>query len=124
MNAAGGFAESRSSRARKVFDASDLPAEVAVLAEPLACAVHGMDVLSLRPGSDVLMLGSGTTEALAAARCPATAVRARVTVAAPTAFKLDLALAYGVDRGADLAGRPAPSYLRRLQDLALTVSTS
>ena len=44
VNAAGGFAEQVVTRADKVFDASDLPLELAVLAEPLACAIHGVDV--------------------------------------------------------------------------------
>ena len=32
-----------------------------MLAEPTACVVHGMDVLALRPGSDVLVFGAGPT---------------------------------------------------------------
>jgi threonine dehydrogenase-like Zn-dependent dehydrogenase len=52
------FAERVVSRADKVFAADDLLDELAVLAEPLACAVHGMDVLNLMPGADVVMIGS------------------------------------------------------------------
>jgi D-arabinitol dehydrogenase (NADP+) len=65
-------------------------------AEPLACAVHGMDVLDLRPGADVLMIGSGTT-GLLLAQLLIQGGAARVTVAAPTEYKLALATGYGVD---------------------------
>ena len=66
MNAPGGFAEALVSPAHKVYPADDLPLDVAVFAEPLACVVHGMDVLGLRPGADVLMMGAGTTGLLLA----------------------------------------------------------
>ena len=117
VNAAGGFAELVRTPAAKVFDASDLPAEVAVLAEPLACAIHGMDVLSLRPGSDVLMLGSGTT-GLLLAQLVLHGGAGRLTVAAPTAFKLDLARQYGVDQVVQISRDDPAATLRRLHDLA------
>lgn len=97
VNAPGGFAQSLVSPAHKVYPAADLPADVAVFAEPLACAVHGMDVLALRPGADVLMIGAGTT-GLLLAQLLLHGGAGRVTVAAPTAFKLELARSYGVDR--------------------------
>lgn len=97
VNAPGGFAESLLSPAHKVYPADDLPPEVAVLAEPLACAVHGMDVLGLRPGADVLVVGAGTT-GLLLAQLLLHGGAGRVTVAAPTPFKLELADEYGVDR--------------------------
>lgn len=33
----------------------------AVLIEPIACAVHGMDVIGIKPGDDILMSGAGPT---------------------------------------------------------------
>ncbi len=97
VNAPGGFAESLLSPAHKVYPADDLDPELAVLAEPLACAVHGMDVLGLRPGADVLVVGAGTT-GLLLSQLLLHGGAGRVTVAAPTPFKLELADAYGVDR--------------------------
>lgn len=97
VNAPGGFAHSLVSPAHKVYAADDLPLDVAVFAEPLACAVHGMDVLGLRPGSDVLVVGAGTT-GLLLTQLLVHGGAGRVTVAAPTQFKLDLAEAYGADR--------------------------
>ena len=66
------------------------PPDLAVLAEPLACAVHGMDVLDLKPGADVVMIGSGTT-GLLLAQLLIHGGAGRLTVAGPTQFKLDLA---------------------------------
>lgn len=97
VNAAGGFAEQVLTPADKVFDADDLAPDLAVLAEPLACAVHGMDVLDLTPGADVVMIGSGTT-GLLLAQLILHGGAGRLTVAGPTQFKLDLARQYGVDR--------------------------
>jgi D-arabinitol dehydrogenase (NADP+) len=97
VNAPGGFAERVVSRADKVFAADDLPVDLAVLAEPLACAIHGVDVLDLRPGADVVMIGSGAT-GLLLAQLLIHGGAGRLTVAGPTDFKLALASAFGVDR--------------------------
>lgn len=97
VNAPGGFAEALVSPAHKVYAADDLSLDVAVVAEPLACAVHGMDVLGLRPGADVLVVGSGTT-GLLLTQLLVHGGAGRVTVAAPTEFKLELARAFGADR--------------------------
>ena len=59
-------------------------------------SVHGIDVLALRPGSDVLLFGAGPT-GLVLGQLLARGGAARLTVAAPTAFKRELARAYGAD---------------------------
>lgn len=97
VNAPGGFAELVVTRADKCFPADDLPPDVAVLAEPLACAVHGMDVLQLRPGAAVAMIGSGTTGMLLA-QMVLHGGASRVTMASPSGFKLKLAKSFGIDR--------------------------
>jgi D-arabinitol dehydrogenase (NADP+) len=116
VNAAGGFAESLVSPAHKVYTVDDLDDEVAVFAEPLACAVHGMDILALKPGADVLMVGSGTT-GLLLAQLLIHGGAGRLTVAAPTEFKLALASDFGVDRVVKIS-READSTLRTLRQLA------
>jgi D-arabinitol dehydrogenase (NADP+) len=113
----GGFAELVVVRAEKCFALAGLDPMVAVLTEPLACAVHGMDVLGLRPGSDVLVFGAGPT-GLLLAQLLLHGGAARLTVAAPSAHKLELARALGADetvhigRGELAAGGP------RLRQLA------
>ncbi|MDX6257143.1 MAG: D-arabinitol dehydrogenase [Frankiales bacterium] len=117
VNAAGGFAEQVLTRADKVFDADNLPIDLAVLAEPLACAVHGMDVLDLKPGADVVMIGSGTT-GLLLAQLLIHGGAGRLTVAGPTAFKLELAKQFGVDRVVKVSRRDAAATAETLRELA------
>jgi D-arabinitol dehydrogenase (NADP+) len=93
-NAPGGFAEYVIVRAAKCYPLDGLDLDVAVLAEPTACAVHGVDVLALRPASDVLIFGAGPT-GLILSQLVRMAGAARVTVVAPTQSKLDLAKKYG-----------------------------
>lgn len=117
VNAPGGFAEQVVSRADKVFDADDLPAESAVLAEPLACAVHGMDILALRPCSDVVMIGAGPT-GLLLAQLLIHGGAGRLTLAGPTQFKLALAASFGVDRVVQVPRHDAEATAAMLRDLA------
>jgi D-arabinitol dehydrogenase (NADP+) len=91
---AGGFAEYLIAPAAKCHPVDDLGPDVAVLAEPTACAMHGLDILGLSPGSDVLVIGAGPTGLLLTQLLLHTGA-ARVTVAAPTPFKLALAKGYG-----------------------------
>jgi D-arabinitol dehydrogenase (NADP+) len=116
VNAPGGFAESLVSPAHKVYPIEDVDDDVAVFAEPLACAMHGMDVLALEPGADVLMIGAGTT-GLLLAQLLVHGGAGRVTVAAPTEFKLALASQYGVDRVVQIT-RDADKTFQTLRDLA------
>ncbi|MBV9281975.1 MAG: zinc-dependent alcohol dehydrogenase family protein [Chloroflexi bacterium] len=117
VNGPGGFAEYVLVRAEKCFPADDLAAEVAVMTEPTACAMHGMDVLDLRPGSDVLLFGAGPT-GLVLAQLILHGGAARVTVAAPTAFKLELARSYGVDETVLIRRDDLATGLTRLRELA------
>ena len=59
------------------------------MVEPTACACHGMEVLAMKPGSNVLLLGAGPTGQVVAQLLKLNGA-ARVTVAAPAGLKLDL----------------------------------
>jgi D-arabinitol dehydrogenase (NADP+) len=85
VNAPGGFAQYIVAPAGKCHPADDLAPEVAVLTEPTACVMHGLDVLGLPPGSDVLVFGAGPT-GLLLAQLLRHAGASRVTVAAPEGF--------------------------------------
>lgn len=117
VNAPGGFAEQVVTRADKCFAADDLPPDLAVLAEPLACAVHGMDVLQLRPGADVVMIGSGTT-GLLLAQLLIHGGASRLTVAGPSEFKLQLARSFGVDRIVQVSRSDAEGTAATLRDMS------
>lgn len=61
-NGPGGFAEYVVVNYDKVFHISDtLTYDQAIFAEPLACAVHGMDVIAPKCGDDILIFGAGPT---------------------------------------------------------------
>ena len=52
VNAPGAFAESVILDAERCFVVNDLAPDVAVLAEPIACVIRGLDVLAATPGSE------------------------------------------------------------------------
>lgn len=116
-NAPGGFAELLVAPWYKCFDLEGLSADEAALTEPLACAVHGMDIIDLKPGSDVLLFGAGPT-GLLLAQLLRSAGAWRVTVAAPTQRKLDLALQLGVDRVVRTSRQEPSSAIQELRALA------
>lgn len=61
-NQPGGYAEYVVVNYDKVFHISDkVSYDMACFAEPLACAIHGMDVIQPKCGDDVLIFGAGPT---------------------------------------------------------------
>lgn len=103
----GAFAERMIVPESGVYDADGLAAQVAVLAEPTACAMHGMEILAPRSGSSALLFGAGPT-GLILAQLLAHGGASHVTVAAPSAFKLELARSFGIDETV-LVDRSDPS---------------
>ena len=105
----GGFAEAVITPAGRCVSVGEMAAEVAVFAEPAACATHGMEILDARPGSTALVLGSGPTGLLLAQLLMHNG-GAHVTVAAPTAFKLDVARRLGIDEVIEISRDPAAAF--------------
>lgn len=96
VQAPGGFAEHTVAAASKTYPVGDLSWEAAALVEPTACVVHGLDVLALKPGQNVLITGAGPTSQILA-QLVVHGGAASVTMAAPTQYKLDLAKNHGVN---------------------------
>jgi D-arabinitol dehydrogenase (NADP+) len=71
--------------------------DTAVLAEPTACAVHALDVLSMRPGSSVLVVGGGPNAQILS-QLLARGGASSVTMAAPSPHNLDIAVRNGATR--------------------------
>ena len=117
VNRPGGFAEYVLAPTGRLFDTGDLEPDVAVFAEPVACVVHGLDVLALSPGADVLLFGAGPT-GLILTQLLAAGGAGRLTVAAPTAAKLELAGAGGADRTVLLDRADLDAGVARLHELA------
>lgn len=60
VNFNGGFAEYCSVPAVQAYRVPDsVSLDVAAMAEPLACSVHGIDRANIRPGSNAVVLGAG-----------------------------------------------------------------
>ena len=61
VNVNGGFAEYSVCPDTQCFKVrNDLDLDVAAMAEPLACAIHGIDSVGIIPGQVVLVVGGGT----------------------------------------------------------------
>jgi len=86
----GGFAEFVSYPAAKVFKIHNLSDVDATLLEPASCAAHGLDKISPKLGSSVLMFGAGPT-GLVLAQMLRHNGGCNVVLAAPQGLKMDLA---------------------------------
>ena len=113
----GGFATYVIAAAEKCYPIPTLSMDEAVLIEPLACVVHGMDVLGLAVGSQVCVLGAGPT-GLLLAQLLVHGGASRVVVAAPSAFKLELARHFGVDETLQITRGEPDATVRALARLA------
>ena len=107
----GSFAEYVMVPASLVFSVDGIDPDISVFTEPTACAMHGVETLSPRPGSSALVFGASPT-GLLLAQLIARGGAVSVTVAASSAFKLKRAEALGIDTTfgmdrADLAGDAA-----------------
>ena len=107
----GSFAEYVVVPANLVFSVDGIDPDTSVFTEPTACATHGLETLSPRPGTSALVFGAGPT-GLLLAQLIARGGAASVTVAASSAFKLKRAESLGIDTTflmdrADLAGDAA-----------------
>ena len=94
-NAPGAFAQYARYPAHLVHRTGALPALSAVLMEPAACALHGIERMQLAPGSRVLLFGCGPTGLLLAQLLRLNGA-AHLTIASKTGPKLDLARGMGV----------------------------
>lgn len=92
----GSFAEYVIATQDLVFNIGDLSMEAAMFAEPAACAMHGAQMLKIKPGSKALIFGAGPTGQILA-QLMATSGAASVTVAGSTQFKLETAKKLGAD---------------------------
>ena len=106
-NISGGQAEYVAIKAEKVFPIQHLSWEEAALVEPMACAIHGMDMIALKPGSEVLLFGAGPTGIILAQLLKLNGA-SHLTVAAPAGPKLDLIAHLAADEVVPIA-RDTPS---------------
>ena len=70
--------------------------EVAALAEPLACCLHGIDRAGIRPGENVLVIGGGTIGQIML-QLARLAGAAKVVLSEPVAARRELAVRLGLE---------------------------
>ena len=97
-----------------VFSTEGLHPDAAVFTEPAACAMHGLETLSVRPGASALVFGAGPT-GLLLAQFIASGGASSVTVAAPSRFKLDTATRLGIDQTVQIDRDGAQTNLEKLR---------
>ena len=103
--------------ADRVFPIEKLSVREAVMVEPTACACHGMEVLAMKPGSNVLLLGAGPTGQVVAQLLKLNGA-ARVTVAAPAGLKLDLIARLAADDVVPVDRKDPEVHRRRLREIS------
>ncbi len=113
----GGFADYLKVKADRVFAVNHLSPREAVMVEPTACALHGMEVLAAKPGSDVLLFGAGPTGQVLAQLVKLNGA-ARLVVAAPPGPKLDLAAKLGADEVVPMDRHDPEVHRRRLREIS------
>jgi L-iditol 2-dehydrogenase len=92
-----------------------LPFETAVLADPLACVIRGLEMIPVISGSWVAVLGPGQM-GLLATQVIKRILRARVVVIGTRADRLALARAMGADEVVNVRERDAVAAVRELTD--------
>ena len=88
----------------------EIPFDHAAMAEPLACALHGIDRVDIRGGEKVLVVGGGTIGQLMAQLAKLRGA-SLVVVSEPIAHRRELALRLGADAAIDpTAGDPGAQF--------------
>ena len=113
----GGFADYLKIRADRVFPMTNLSPREAVMVEPTACALHGMETLQMNPGSSVLLFGAGPTGQVLAQLLKFNGA-ARLIVAAPPGPKLDLVARLAADDVVAIDRKDPEVHRRRLRELS------
>jgi 2-desacetyl-2-hydroxyethyl bacteriochlorophyllide A dehydrogenase len=82
---------------RAAFQISDaVPTQLAAIAEPLACVVHGVERAAIRPGESALVFGAGSIGCMFAALM-SNAGTSPTVVVEPTPRRREIALRCGAD---------------------------
>ena len=102
VNTNGGFAEYCLCPDTQCFRLNpEIPFDAGAMAEPLACAIHGIDRIAIREGESVLVIGGGTI-GLIMVQLAKLAGAGTIVLSEPTPLKREL----GIELGADYAFDP------------------
>lgn len=89
--------------------------ELAAMAEPVACCLHGIDRAGIRPGENVLIVGGGTI-GLIMLQLARSAGAAKVVISEPVEMRRKLALSLGADGVIDPIGENLQQRLEEILD--------
>ncbi len=93
----GGFSEYCTVAAKQVYKIPDwMSYQIAAMAEPIACCLHGIDLIKIEPGQSVLIVGGGTI-GLIMLQLAKLAGASRIILVEPVESKHDLARKLGAD---------------------------
>lgn len=113
----GGFAEYLKIKADRIFPIENLSPREAVMVEPTSCALHGMEVLQMNPGSNVLLFGAGPTGQVLAQLLKLNGA-ASLIVAAPPGPKLELAARLAADEVVAMDRKDPEVHRQQLRELS------
>lgn len=117
VNVNGGFAEySLCPEAQCYRIREDVPFDVAAMAEPLACVVHGIDQADIRPGQTVLVIGGGTIGLLMVQMAKLSGA-AQVLLSEPVEMRREIGLRLGADFAIDPIHESVPEKIAELTGL-------
>jgi L-iditol 2-dehydrogenase len=94
--------------------------EEAAFSEPLACAVHGVDLAGVRLGDTVLVVGGGPMGNLIT-QCASHAGAATIVVSEPIAARRDLALEHGATHVIDPGTQDVERELKKIRRIGADV---
>lgn len=117
VNVNGGFAEYSLCPETQCFKVNDdLDFDVAAMAEPLACVVHGIDQAAITPGQTVLIIGGGTI-GLMMVQMAKKVGAAQVILSEPVEMRRQISLNLGADFTIDPTHEDVPTRIKELTGL-------
>ena len=117
VNTDGGFAQYCLCPEAQCFPVDPaLPFDVAAMVEPLACAVHGIDLAHIIPGQAVLVIGGGTI-GLMMVQLARLAGASAVLLSEPVELRRKLGLEVGADGVIDPIHEDVPGRIKELAGL-------
>ena len=110
----GGFAEYSLCPEEQCFVVNpEIEFDVAAMAEPLACVIHGIDQAEIRPGQNVLVIGGGTIGLLMVQMARLSGA-STILLSEPIALRRKIGLEVGADYAIDPLAEDVPGRIREL----------
>lgn len=117
VNVNGGFAEYSVCPDTQCFKVNDdLDFDVAAMAEPLACVVHGIDQAAIVPGQTVLVIGGGAI-GLMMVQMAKKVGAAQVILSEPVEMRRKIGMEVGADFTIDPINEDVPARIKELTGL-------